>query len=116
EPAEPERGGPPPWPGAPNGEGGPQPFGPWRPAPRWSAWIPLSALLAGCVVIARLLSPADLSGLVTCAAAGVLVLALVRLAATLLDDRRMSATMRATLESLRGSELQLALLFEHSPQ
>jgi PAS domain S-box-containing protein len=116
EPAGPERDRPVPWPGAPGADGGPPSAGPWHPAPRWSAWIPLAALLAICIVIARLLSPADLSGLVTCAAAGVLVLALVRLSATLLDDRRMFATMRATLESLRGSELQLALLFEHSPQ
>ncbi|HEY1777890.1 MAG TPA: ATP-binding protein [Solirubrobacteraceae bacterium] len=102
--------------GGAGNDGGPTPFGSWRPAPRWSSWIPLSALLAICVVIARLLSPADLSGLVTCAAAGVLVLAAVRLAATILADRRMVATMRATLESLRGSELQLALLFDHSPE
>ena len=89
---------------------------PWRPASRWSAWIPLAALLALCVLAARLFSPTTLSGSATYAATGVLALALGRLVITLVEDRHLAATMRATLATMQAGELALALLFEHNPQ
>jgi PAS domain S-box-containing protein len=104
-------------PSEPSGSGGPGgPLGPWRPRTRWSAWIPLAVLLAVFVVLTRVLSPNNLSGLTTYAAAGVLALALVRLGMTLIEDRRTVASIRSMLHLMQASELQLALLFEHSPQ
>ena len=85
-------------------------------AARWSAWIPLACVLAICVLIARVLSPSNLSGLVTDAAAAVLLLAAVRLAFSLVADRRTVAAMRSTLCEIAASELQMELLFEHNPQ